>query len=105
VVEDRFASLRCTRAMTWGVLMCRLDARVAAMLVYTAMGCGYSALPQISDDDGGIDGQGDVSIDPAMCDGTMCCSVCGDVRLDIALNEVCDDGNTSACGSCSAYCT
>jgi cysteine-rich repeat protein len=32
-------------------------------------------------------------------------SLCGDGQAEASLGEVCDDGNASACGTCSADCT
>jgi cysteine-rich repeat protein len=74
-----------------------------AVLVLPAA-CSYPPLPVV--DVAGIDAPGMTS-DANVADAVirLDASLCGDGQVETAAGEACDDGNTSACGTCSADCT
>jgi len=50
-------------------------------------------------------GGGLTAIDGTTCDSDCTFAFCGDGHTNAAALEICDDGNASSCGSCSADCT
>jgi len=50
-------------------------------------------------------GGGLTPVDTTTCDSDCSVVACGDGHVNLAAGEVCDDGNASTCGTCSADCT